>query len=227
MEAQRLPGKPSDIPVELQMGLFSYVVARDYGFAPNPFCGYCTLATCKPAIRQRANVGDWVVGIASSRDSDTPRLVYAMRVDEVLTYESYWVDPRFLCKRPSRSGSVKQLFGDNIYCRDNGSGWIQADSHHSLPDGSPNVRNIANDTQSEGVLVSRHFAYWGSNAIKIPLQLLDFNGETILIGRGYRHSFSDAFVREFVQWFDGLHAQGFLGPPYQWERKSANWSRSQ
>ena len=30
------------------MRLHSYVVARDYGFAPNPFLGVCTLATCKP-----------------------------------------------------------------------------------------------------------------------------------------------------------------------------------
>lgn len=27
---------------------YSYVVARDFGFAPNPFNGFLTLATCKP-----------------------------------------------------------------------------------------------------------------------------------------------------------------------------------
>ena len=32
--------------------LFSYVVATDSGFAPNPFFGLCTLACCKPAIRR-------------------------------------------------------------------------------------------------------------------------------------------------------------------------------
>lgn len=40
------------------MKLFSYVVAREYGFAPNPFFGWCTLATCKPKIRVTAEVGD-------------------------------------------------------------------------------------------------------------------------------------------------------------------------
>jgi len=39
--------------------LHSYVVARDYGFAPNPFFGFCTLATCKPRLRSVAQVGDW------------------------------------------------------------------------------------------------------------------------------------------------------------------------
>lgn len=209
------------------MELYSYVVARDYGFAPNPFGGYCTLATCKPNIRQRASVGDWIAGIAAAEDSRTPRLVYVMRVDEVLTFDMYWMDPRFDCKKPTRIGSVKQLFGDNIYYRDSSGNWIQADSHHSLADGSPNPRNIANDTQSEGVLVSHHFAYWGSRAIEIPSRFLEFDEETLLIGRGYRRRFSESFVREFVQWFESLEVQGFLGPPYRWERTNANWSKPQ
>ncbi|UGA39490.1 hypothetical protein JOS77_08380 [Chromobacterium haemolyticum] len=150
------------------MRLFTYVVARDYGFAPNPFGGFCTLATCKPDIRQRANVGDWVVGIASKSDSPSPRLIYAMRVDEVLTYDSYWSDPRFQYKKPTLIGSVKQLFGDNIYHRDITGAWIQADSHHSFENGIPNHLNINNDTKSEGVLVSSNYIYWGSKSIKIP-----------------------------------------------------------
>ncbi|WP_225761747.1 hypothetical protein [Acinetobacter sp. Marseille-P8610] len=34
------------------MKIFSYVVSRDFGFAPNPFFNFCTLATCKPKIRK-------------------------------------------------------------------------------------------------------------------------------------------------------------------------------
>lgn len=209
------------------MSLFSYVVARDYGFAPNPFGGTCTLATCKPDIRQRANVGDWVAGIASAENSHTPRLVYVMRVDELLTYDAYWNDPRFDCKKPSMTGSVKQLFGDNIYHRDGAGGWIQADSHHSLPDGTPNIRNIATDTQSEGVLVSRRFAYWGSMAVEIPQQFLDFEGETLLVKRGYRSHFSAAFIEQFVAWFEGLQQQGYIAPPYRWGYPRATWSKPQ
>jgi hypothetical protein len=209
------------------MGLFSYVVARDYGFAPNPFGGSCTLATCKPDIRQRANVGDWVAGIASAEDSATPKLVYVMRVDELLTYDAYWNHLRFQNKKPSKMGSVKQLFGDNIYHRDGAGNWIQADSHHSLPDGSPNPRNISNDTQSLGVLVSGRYAYWGSMAIEVPRRFLDFEGETLLIKRGYRRHFTSEFVTEFVAWFEALQVQGYLGPPYRWQRPNATWSRPQ
>ena len=45
----------------MSRSLFSYVVRSDGGFAPNPFFGYCTLATCKPRIRKGALVGDWIV----------------------------------------------------------------------------------------------------------------------------------------------------------------------
>ena len=29
--------------------LYSYIVATDSGFSPNPFHGFCTLACCKPS----------------------------------------------------------------------------------------------------------------------------------------------------------------------------------
>jgi len=47
---------------DLMNSVFIYVVDRDFGFAPNPFHGYCTLATCKAKIRNQARVGDWVIG---------------------------------------------------------------------------------------------------------------------------------------------------------------------
>ena len=42
------------------MKFYSYVIPRDFGFAPNPHFGYCTLATCKQGIRRSAHVGDWI-----------------------------------------------------------------------------------------------------------------------------------------------------------------------
>ena len=73
------------------MRLFSYVVARDYGFAPNPFHGRCTLATCKPRIRNAAAIGDWVIGTGSSTASKEGRLVYAMRITKTMTFNQYWM----------------------------------------------------------------------------------------------------------------------------------------
>jgi hypothetical protein len=206
------------------MKIFSYVVARDFGFAPNPFGGICTLATCKPEVRQRAMVGDLIVGIASLAYQRTPSLIYVMRVGEVITYDAYWNDARFKFKKPSRTGSVKQLFGDNIYCHGNNGEWVQLDSHHSYLDGSPNKRNIKNDTKSSGVLIADRFAYWGSNAYPIPGEFLDFDGECLTLTRGYKNKFSVKFVAAFEEWFEKLGLQGFYGDPCEWQKPRATWA---
>lgn len=207
------------------MRLFSYVVARDYGFAPNPFGGACTLATCKPGIRQHAAVGDWVAGLTSATDRTKPGFVYVMKVDEVLTYDAYWRDARFQFKKPSLVGSVKQIFGDNIYHQNPQGVWHQADSHHSFDGGAPNPRNIANDTKSHGVLVGRRFAYWGSSAIDVPDEFLDYKGLSICLQRGYRSKFPDEFVQAFAAWFESLGVQGYFAPPFMWQRRCSTWAR--
>ena len=146
------------------MRLYSYIVARDFGFAPNPFYGFCTLATCKPKIRAGASVGDWVIGTGAKTKYDIAgRLIYAMQVSEVLDFDTYWNDPRFLAKRPDLNGSLKVIYGDNIYHRV-GKRWVQADSHHSLENGRPNKANIARDTGVDRVLVATKFVYWGKSA---------------------------------------------------------------
>ena len=89
------------------MRLFSYVVARDYGFAPNPFLGICTLATCKPRIRKTARRGDLIIGTGSKARGRQGHLVFAMRVSETLTYNEYWFDERFLRKRPNLQGQFE------------------------------------------------------------------------------------------------------------------------
>lgn len=63
--------------------------------------------------------------------------------------------------------------GDNIYYCDPVSGmWHQADSHHSNVDGSINQLNLARDTKSDKVLISRYFFYFGSAAACVPSDLL-------------------------------------------------------
>jgi hypothetical protein len=138
-----------------------YVVARDFGFAPNPFHGVCTLATCKPAIRRTAQIGDWIVGMGGSRLRAKGRCIFAMRVSGSPSYDHYWSDPTYRDKRPVRNGSRKMMVGDNIYHHDPKDGtWLQADSHHSQPDGTLNVHNLERDTKTNRVLVSQHFFFW-------------------------------------------------------------------
>ena len=193
------------------MRLFSYVVVRDYGFAPNPFFGRCTLATCKPHVRKAANVGDWVIGTGSKERGREGHLVFAMKVTEWMTFDRYWGDARFACKKPNLAGSKKQAFGDNIYRRD-GRGWKQADSHHSYSDGRANQNNIRRDTGVDCVLVSDDFVYFGGTGPEIPGRL-----DVCKRGPGHRCKFSGAVVGAVDEWLSGLE-RGFVGRPGDWER---------
>lgn len=203
------------------MRLYSYVVARDYGFAPNPYHGVCTLATCKPMLRSKASAGDWVVGTGSASNGLTGHLVYAMRVTETVTFDAYFADTRFQRKKPNLSGSLKQAFGDNIYSSTQDGGWNQLDSHHSLENGAPNPENINNDTQTDRLLVSDHFAYFGEDAPEIPEEVRMYDGYDLCAIRSYKVNFDPSHVAAFVEWFEGLKASGPQGLPSEWRKNGA------
>jgi hypothetical protein len=202
------------------MKLFSYVVARDYGFAPNPFFGACTLATCKPRIRSVAQVGDWIVGTGSRAYGLQGRLVFAMLVDEALHYDDYWTDPRFQAKKPNLYGSLKQAYGDNIYHRDMARRWLQADSHHSFPDGRPNKANIRTDTQAPRVLISHDYTYWGGSGPTIPARFRtpEIN---VLAHRNHKSVFPNTFVTAFIRWIRSLGAVGYAGRPREFTARTS------
>lgn len=175
--------------------LFVYVVARDFGFAPNPFHCYCTLATCKPDIRKSAKVGDWIMGVGGSRLKATGRCIYLMKVTEITTFDEYWRDDRFGVKKPIRNGSLVMMVGDNIYHRDTTSGkWIQEDSHHSRVDGAVHQKNLATDTRSENVLISTHFYYFGCDAPEVDLSIIEYKNV-----RNFRKlPLADQTIQKFV-----------------------------
>ena len=205
------------------MRLHSYVVARDYGFAPNPFFGICTLATCKPKIRAKAELGDWVMGTGSRQNLRERHVVYAMRVTETLTFERYWSDPRFQLKKANLRGSKKQAFGDNIYSRDRaGRRWCQVNSHHSLADGRPNPLNVAADTSANRVLVSSDFVYWGGQGPKLPNRFLDYGADhrSVCAGRGHKNNFPIRLIEDLIDWIRSFGQSGYCGEPIDW-RKTA------
>ncbi|NNC19890.1 hypothetical protein HJC22_29655 [Corallococcus exiguus] len=198
------------------MKLYSYVVKRDYGFAPNPFFNVCSLATCKPVIRRCASVGDWVAGTGSKRYGLGDRLVFAMRVGETLTFDEYWEDHRFLLKRPNLHGSLKQAFGDNIYHHTPSNGrWRQELSHHSHLRGQTNHANLKADTDTDQVLLSDWFVYFGKDAVEIPEQFRKGRRETVVHPGGHGHlvNFRPGFEEDFIQWVFSLGQEGFRGEP--------------
>jgi hypothetical protein len=201
------------------MRLYSYVVARDFGFAPNPFFGYCTLATCKPQIRRLAEPGNWVIGTGTAARNRAGYLVFSMIVKETPTFEEYWADERFEAKKPNLRGSKKQAFGDNIYSRPTeGRPWEQLDSHHSFPDGRPNPSNIQNDTQTNRVLVAQEFVYWGGSGPQIPEKFRNWGGCDICAKRAHRSNFPEEMLDKFLEWVRSLGGNGFMAEPLDWRR---------
>ncbi len=202
------------------MQCFSYIVARDYGFAPNPFLGTCTLATCKPRIRETAKIGDWVIGTGSKAFGFKNMLIFAMRVSTKTDFNEYWHDQRFQCKKPFSNGSLKQMYGDNIYTYNAESHeWLQENSHHSNDDGSINQRNMKRDLGSKFVLISEEFYYFGKKAISIPAKFRNKNSVNICLeSQGYKCKFPEDFVGEFIDWIQGNNELGYLGDPIQFKK---------
>lgn len=200
------------------MKIFSYVVAADFGFAPNPFHGVCSLGTCKPVIRKTVQIGDWIIGTGAKKNYNLEgRLIYAMKVEEILTFNQYWSEPRFFLKRPVLNGSIQQMYGDNIYRFDDGE-WIQVDSHHRLPNGNPNPKNIRRDTQTDRVLISHHFVYFGVNAPVIPRLFREFGEDKEDIckkGPGHKYKFSEEIVSKFNDWLEDREEWGLQGLPWE------------
>jgi len=200
------------------MLIYSYVIVRDFGFAPNPFFKYCTLATCKPDIRKSAQIGDWVIGTGSAaKDSKYKnRLVYAMYIEEKLSFDEYWNDARFFNKRPVMNGSRMQWYGDNIYHIDSNTGkYKQENSHHSLKDGLVNMNNYKRDLSGKFVLISKMYWYFGEKAIIIPDKLKGI----IKSGRQYRKIEDTELIRAFIVWIKKQKEHAFIGNPAQFSDK--------
>jgi len=201
--------------------LHSYVIDHDYGFAPNPFYGVCTLATCKPKIRKYAGLGDYIVGTGCAKRLRRGYLVYFMRVDEITSFDAYWRDQRFRTKRPLLRGSKKQGYGDNIYHHDRTGHWKQEDSFHSRP-GRHHLENLEHDTKTtDRVLMGRDFAYWGGFGPKIPARFRSWKGYDICSGRGHQNRFPPELITAFIAWLRGLGKTGFLAKPLDWQRKDS------
>jgi hypothetical protein len=194
------------------MTVFSYIVAHDTGFAPNPFGGVCTLACCKPRIRLTAEKGDLVIGLSPKAKGN--RIVYMMRVTEQLSFAEYWRRSQYRCKRPSlHSSDPERRCGDNIYRPLGADEFQQQPSRHSNPDGTENECLKTVDLGGKHVLVSDEFAYFGSEAIRPPKSL-----HALVVARGHRKFTESAFTQKVEKFFDEL-PKGLHGLPLVWRLK--------
>lgn len=185
------------------MKLISYKVKHDSGFAPNPYFGILTLATCKPAIRRSPHVkcGDWIAGwtAASSKEYPTPvgeeKLVYLARISEIIPIEQYWFD--YPQKRPDVSkGKISpEYYGDNIY-----------EPTESDPTGFKKVSNAFHceeskhkhhDLSGKNVIICNEFYYFSAkNAFEIPEDIRNgFNN----LQRGHKYFYEEEKIKKLIK----------------------------
>lgn len=200
-----------------------YVVNHDVGFAPNPYSGICTLACCRPDIRRNAKLGDYILGFGSSTVGLERRLVYFMKVEELLEVDDYSTDARFAGKVPCYNGPTYKEYGDRVYRRERRSEpWTQLPSFHSHRDGSPNPNSIARDT-SAPVLVSKEYCYWGRDAILVPSHLAWLPVER---RKGKRLITDPRQVQAVVDWLTAIPKRHLCGgDPAHWGAKQLSKRR--
>lgn len=199
--------------------IYSYVIDHDLGLAPNPFGEYCTLAVCKVKIRKskNLNIGDWIIGTGSvkleklTKKKYVGKLIYSMKVEEILSFEEYWEDERFQYKKPVINGSLTSMYGDNIYHKNENGDWIQENSAHSNYDGSVNINHLKKDVSGENVLISKCFFYFGNNALTIPNDLI----EVCHFGVGEK-IVKEQYTQLFIDWLLKDYEPGIHGEPINW-----------
>jgi hypothetical protein len=212
--------------------LFSYNLKYDYGFAPNPFYEYCTLACCKPKIRKKIgrifekekNEYDfWVVGISSAdRGKDRNKLIYAMKVDEVLTFSEYFKDKRFKNKIPKWNSSKSiEKNGDNIYKFEgtgnlkNVNSYKQLLSRHNNPKINLEPKKDAlfhkqRDLEQGDfyVLVAKEYYYFGRSPLKLNSSLQGLyeakSGKHIR----EKHKFDEKTIEKFKEFIPKIKSEG-------------------
>jgi hypothetical protein len=198
--------------------LFTYTIPVDDGAAPNPFRGLCTLAICKPGIRSAASKGDWVAGLGSRNAPSgdlSRRLVYAMRVSEVVTMPDY--DRLAPSRWPSRipnivSNDLSERLGDCLY-----------DFSAASPRQRSGVHDQGNqptDLRGKNVLVSTHFYYFGAKAIPLPAPLYPICHQR----QGHRSDLNDPYVESFISWISSLKLTP--GQLYGWPDYIVDWGKS-
>ena len=171
------------------MDLFSYVIAIDSGFAPNPFGGFLTLACCKPRIRRVAKRGDYIMGTGSRRTVGNTKLVYAAEVSDVVTLEEYGMLPKYQFKQPSDSGPWWKPLGDNIYEKVGGKLIQRENASHSYTD-------KARDLSGKNVLICKTFWYFGDCPEEIPTRFHEF----IKKGPAHKRMQKSPLVKQFLAW---------------------------
>lgn len=166
------------------MRLFSYVVDHDLGSSPNPFGGICTLCQCK--FRKTRKSHRNVLELAEEKD--------------------WVVGLGGTSKKSSGPGTI--LFAMEVTKKISLREYCLDPRYRQRHD----AKKTPSDQSWRKALISKHFYYFGRNAVLIPAQ---FRKE-IQVGRGFRNKFSDEFIKAFIGWLK-KRKRGRRGLPCVWD----------
>lgn len=207
------------------MRLFAYKMTHDTGFAPNPFWGFLTLATCKPWLRRSKRAGDWIAGFTSKQlCGDEPgdeRLVFLMQVDERIALADYFRDRRFQPRIPRESEAARiHRCGDNIYMplvrhASDPQDFVQ------LPNGfhGPSAKDC--DLYGRHALIATRFAYFGGKPLRIPRNVRP----RIPLGQSAHGTRTHDLVKAkgFIDYVFEIASARVMAHPHQWPSKDTSW----
>jgi len=167
--------------------MFSYVLDHDNGFAPNPSRGICTLAKCKFGSAARPNI----IELANVGD--------------------WIIGTGGACglRRGESAGRSKLMYAMRVdrkipladYCRHYEGKRVDARYNEVVVPG-------------RFALISKHFFYFGRNALDIgtiPMQPVGHSLEKR--GPGHRSDFDQSFITEFTGWLSRKFRPGVHGLP--------------
>lgn len=201
------------------MKCYRYKMDHDYGFAPNPFWGVMTLATCKGSIRSSSNleIGDLVIATGGRvLNKYIGHLIFAMKVEKIITFDEYWNNPDFQCKKPVFNGSVMQMYGDNVYhTNPQTKEVIQERCAHTVEGKNPkDTGQYRRDIRGKNVLISRNFYYFGANAPELPDE---FKHMASTVRNMECNHVDEETVKKFADWLQSNYKVGIHGDPINWK----------
>lgn len=155
--------------MESQPRIFVYKMTTDNGGAPCVMNSLLSLAICKPMIRRKAKVGDWIIGLGGKNLGEG--IIYVAHVTCTAGGE-YYQDRRF-ARRP-----------DCIYhCRDGGLTRKKSAAYHENPANVATDLGTGPEYRNARVLLSSDFLYFGKRKETLAE---DFKAFADSIGRGHR-----------------------------------------
>jgi len=148
-----------------------------------------------------------------------------MKVTRSLTLNQYWAAEEFFEKRPVRHGTRRTMVGDNVYHRDpKKKDWMQEDCVHSQISGELDPANTRHDTETDRVLISDEFYYFGRSAPVVPSKILGKIGYKN--GRGHR-KFPLSDCETLLTWIKNHSGQSnrLISEPFQLRQSDKRFSK--